>query len=92
MSVADASGCVLVPLERLQALEALEADIPNIIAKAKADRDREKLDALHSARKADPETYAKKALEKYHKNKEEINVRRREAYRAKKETGKGATA
>jgi len=83
----DLNGCVLVPLERLRALEALEASLPELLAKAKSDRDKEKLDALHAARKADPEKFSKKALEKYHKNKEEINARRREAYKAKKKAG-----
>ena len=86
----DASGCVLVPIERLRALEALEAEMPSIVAKAKLDRDKEKLEALHAKRKADPKTYAQKTLEKYHKNKEEINARRREAYRLKKETEQAA--
>ena len=88
----DISG-VFVPLERLKALEALEADLPNLLEKAKADRDKEKLEALHAARKADPAKYSKKALEKYHKNKEDINARRRDAYKAKKlaENGAGST-
>lgn len=85
MSAVDLSGYVLVPLERLRALEVLEADIPNIIAKAKIDRDKEKLEALHAARRADPAKFSKKVLERYHRNKEEINARRREAYRLKKE-------
>ena len=83
--MSDISGCVLVPVERLRALEALEAGLPDMLARAKVDRDKEKLDALHAARKANPEKFSKKALEKYHKNKEEINARRREAYKAKKE-------
>jgi len=89
MSAPDISGCVLVPLERLQALEALEASLPELLAKAKTDRDKEKLEALHAKQKADP-NYSKKVLEKYHKNKEEINARRREAYKAKKEAATGA--
>lgn len=28
MSAVDASGCVLVPIERLRALEAIEAEMP----------------------------------------------------------------
>ena len=88
MSAPDLSGCVLVPLERLRALEALEAGLPEMLAKAKADRDKEKLEALHAKQKADP-NYSKKVLEKYHKNKEEINARRRDAYKAKKDAGAG---
>ena len=74
---------VTVPLERLRALEALEASLPEVIAKAKAERDKERLTMLHTTR--DPKEHSKTVLEKYHKNKEEINARRREAYKAKKE-------
>jgi len=76
---------VTISLERLKELEALESNMPDIIAKAKIERDKEKLAALHAARKANPAEYSKRVLEKYHKNKEEINARRREAYRLKKE-------
>ena len=81
----DASGNIMVSAERYAALEKLEKDLPVIIAKAIADREKDKLDALHAKRKAEPEKYRKSVLEKYHKNKEEINARRREAYRKKKE-------
>jgi len=80
----DLSGCVLVPLERLRALEALEASLPELLAKAKADRDKERFAMLREKQKADSEPHKKKVLENYHKNKEEINARRREAYKAKK--------
>jgi hypothetical protein len=77
---------VSIPLERLRALEALEAQLPVLIEKTKAERDRERLTVLHDKAKANPQEHSKKQLEKYHKNKEEINARRREAYRLKKET------
>jgi len=80
----DPSGCVLVPLERLRALEALEAEMPTRIAKALKDRDAERLARLHAKQVADPEPHKKKVLENYHKNREEINAKRREAYKAKK--------
>ena len=80
----DPSGCVLVPLERLRALEALVADIPSLIAKAKDERDKERFAALHEREKMNPEPHRKKVLENYHKNREEINAKRREAYKAKK--------
>jgi Zn-finger nucleic acid-binding protein len=80
---------VTVPLERLRALEALEASLPEVIAKAKADAvtldKKERLDKLTAPRKADPKAYSAEVLKKYHENKEEINARRREAYKAKKE-------
>jgi len=72
-------------LRRLEELESLESNISNIIAKAKADRDKEKLALLRARQEADPVGHAKKMLEKYHNNKEEINARRRESYRLKKE-------
>jgi len=85
MSSSDLSGCVLVPIERLRALESLEASLPDIIEKAKAERDKEKLQILRDKEKANPEPHRKKVLENYHKNKDEINARRREAYKLKKE-------
>jgi len=74
---------VSIPLERLRALEALEAQLPVLLEKTKADRDKERLAEFNASR--DPVAHSKKVLEKYHKNKEEINARRREAYRLKKE-------
>ena len=82
MSVVDASGCVLVPLERLRALEALES-------KVKESR-KDRLVLLREKEKADPEPHKKKVLENYHKNRDEINARRREAYKLKKEASKKA--
>lgn len=93
MSVADATKSnemVYVPLERLKALEALEADLPNIIEKAKKDKDTERFRLLHEREKDNPEPHRKKVLENYHKNKEEINAKRRERYKAKKEAEKAA--
>jgi hypothetical protein len=75
---------VIVPLERLKKLEALEADLPNIIAKAKKDRDAERFALLQEKQKANPEPHKKKILENYHKNKEEINAKRREKYKLAK--------
>ena len=88
--MSDISGCVLVPVERLRALEALEAGLPDMLAKAKADRDKERFAMLHEKEKANPEPHKKKVLENYHKNKEEINARRREAYKAKKVAASGS--
>lgn len=73
-----------MPVERLRALEALEASLPDMLARAKAERDKERFAMLHEKEKANPEPHKKKVLENYHKNKEEINARRREAYKAKK--------
>lgn len=90
-AISDPSGCVLVPLERLRALEALEAEMPARIAKAKEERDKERFAALHEREKMNPEPHRKKVLENYHKNKEAINARRREAYKAKKAAKLGST-
>ena len=78
-----------MPVERLRALEALEAGLPAMLAGAKADRDKERFAMLHEKEKANPEPHKKKVLENYHKNKEEINARRREAYKAKKAATSG---
>jgi hypothetical protein len=42
------------------------------------------IDSLREKYTPAPEVHAKRMLEKYHKNKEEINARRRERYRLKK--------
>ena len=89
MSAQDLSGCVLVPVERLRALEALEASLPDMLARAKVDRDKERFAMLQEKEKANPDPHKKKVLENYHKNKEEINARRREAYKAKKAAASG---
>ena len=81
---------VSVPLERLRALEALEASLPEVIAKAKADRDKERLTMLHEKQKTNPEPNRVRVLANYHKNKEEVNAKRREAYRLKKEAAAAA--
>jgi hypothetical protein len=72
----------------LQELRQLKIELPKIIEKAvkealEEDKKR-KLVQLHEKRKANPEAYAKRMLERYHKNKEEINNRRRELYKQKK--------
>lgn len=95
MAAADVSGCVLVTIERLRALEALEAEIPTMLEKVKTESDKERLARLHEKARENPKEASEKALKRYYKNKEEINARRREAYRLKKEaakTGDGSTA
>jgi hypothetical protein len=83
MSAPDISGCVLVPLDRLRHLEALEAKV--------SEQRNQRLSALREKEKADPEPHKKKVLENYHKNKDEVNKRRREAYKLKKEIETKAT-
>ena len=84
MSAIDASGCVLVPIERLRALEALEADIPNLLAKAKEEAHAERLAALRARDAADPAAHVKRSTEWKKKHREEYNAKRREQYKAKK--------
>lgn len=67
---------VLISKSRLAALEALET------------KHKEKLMKLRQYQIENPETHAKAVLEKYHKNKETINARRRELYKKKKESEK----
>jgi hypothetical protein len=82
---------VTISLERLKALEALEADLPNIIENAKKEYSKERLKILSERHKANPEAHRQHVIEKYHKNKEEINAKRRERYKAKKEAEKLAS-
>ena len=84
---------VIVPIERFKQLEALEADLPNIIAKAKADgvieNGKQRLADLSLKHKANPKAHSEGMLKKYHQNKEEINAKRREAYKKRKEQKNG---
>ena len=82
----DPSGCVLVPLERLRALEALEADIPSLIAKAKDEANAERFATLRARDAANPEAHLKRNLEWKKKHRDEINAKRREQYKLKKES------
>lgn len=83
---------VTIPAERLKALEALEANLPNIIANAKKEYDKERLEMLSAMHKANPEAHRKKMLDKYYKNKEEINAKRRERYKERKAAAEAAAA
>jgi len=78
---------VTVSAARLRELEALEASIPDLLKKKEEEAieksKKERLASLHENR--DPKEHSKAQLKKYHDNKEEINARRREAYRLKKE-------
>lgn len=80
---------VTVSAARLRELEALEASIPELLKKKEEEAiekvKRGRLDMLTASRKADPKAFSEKVLKKYHENKEEINAKRREAYRLKKE-------
>lgn len=87
MSNIDLSGCVLVPIDRLrrlEELEALEATLPTIIAKAKEEAHAERLALLHARDKADPEGHKKRSANWKKAHKDEYNAKRREEYKLKK--------
>jgi len=83
MSV-DLSGNVLVPLERLRALEALEAGLPAMLEKAKEEANKERFAALRAKDAADPEAHRKRTKEWKAANKEAYNAKRREQYKLNK--------
>lgn len=74
----DISG-VVISVERLKELEKYEAEL----ALQKKDK-AEKLKNLNELKKINPEKHSKKMLDNYYKNKDEINAKRREQYKAKK--------
>ena len=89
MSNIDLSGCALVSIERLrrlEELEALEASLPTIIAKAKEEAHAERLALLHARDKADPEGHKKRSADWKKTHKEQYNAQRREQYKLKKES------
>jgi hypothetical protein len=90
MSAIDLSGNVIISIERLRKLEALEADIPNIVAKAKADAYVERLEMLRVRDKENPEAHRKRTADWKKAHREEINAKRREQYKLKKEAAAAA--
>ncbi len=81
---------VTISEERLKQLEELEAKMP---AMSKiVNKYNEKLDKLHKKTQENITEHNKRVLDNYHAKKEEINARRRAAYKAKKEAAKGAAA
>ena len=85
MSAVDASGCVLVSVERLRALEALETELPALLAKAKEQANAERFASLRARDAEDPEAHKKRSAEWKKSHKDEYNAKRREQYRLKKE-------
>lgn len=78
----DISG-VCISLERLRALEALEAGLPAMLAGAKADRDKERFATLREKDKENPEGAKDRYKKHYVANKDVINARRREKRKEK---------
>jgi len=77
-------GYVWVSAERLRALESLEAELPALLEKAKAEAHAGRFAALRERDKLNPELHSKRSIEWYARNKDEINAKRREKYHAKK--------
>jgi hypothetical protein len=79
---------VVVAADRLKALEELEASLPALIAKERAqavlDAKKARLEKLNEENKKNPEANVKRVMKHYEANKEEINAKRRAAYQAKK--------
>lgn len=84
-AISDISGCVLVPAERLRELEEAVANIPSIIAKAKEEAYNERFSMLRARDKANPEAHRRRVTEWKQRHKDELNAKRREQYKRKKE-------
>jgi hypothetical protein len=82
---------ITIPKEEYEELLKLKADLPAMLEKAKEEEQKEALVRLHQRDKENPEGARKRALKRYNRNKDEINAKRREAYKAKKEALKTAT-
>jgi len=91
----DVSG-VFVPIERLKALETLEASLPSLLQKtaeeAVKNHTKTKLATLHAKEKENPKEKTATVLAHYHKNKDDINAKRRAQYAAKKVAAAAAAA
>jgi membrane protein involved in colicin uptake len=75
---------VLVEKAELDRLRAIVNEMPAVIERVKQERDKERLKELSQRHKENPEQHRQNALNRYYKNKEEINAKRREAYKKKK--------
>ena len=76
---------VVIAKEELERLRKLEADLPALLEKAKADEAKDALNRLHQRDKENPELARQRANNRYKLKKEEINAKRREAYQRKKQ-------
>lgn len=79
---------VLVSKAELERLRKLEAEMPAIIEKAKHEGGMDRLKTLHKEQKENPQKHREQALRYYNLRKDEINAKKRAAYKAKKEAGK----
>ena len=81
MSLVDTS--VTVSASRLKELEELEARLESLLDAAREEAIAEYRYYINTLSR-DTKAHAKKKLERYHANRDEINARRRAAYAAKK--------
>jgi hypothetical protein len=74
-------------LARLKArdteLQALQAELPAMLEKAKHEGGMDRLKMLHQKQRENPEKHREMCRRQYQENKEKINAKRREAYRLK---------
>lgn len=75
-------GEITISKGRLQQLEQLEKELPNIIQKSIEDHEKQKLEKLRERDKANPDKVNERAKRYYEKHKEEIKQKRK----AKKQT------
>lgn len=91
MSEAPANT-VTISAERLRELEALEAKLPDIVAKAKAEAHAERFASLRERDAKDPEAHRKRTKQWKDAHREEYNAKRREDYKKKKEQKAATTS
>jgi hypothetical protein len=73
-----------VPKAEWEELRKLKEELPSLLEKAKEEERKDALHRLHQRDKENPEIARKRAMKRYTLNKEEINAKRREAYKLKK--------
>lgn len=78
---------VTISKAELKELRKLKEDLPILLEKAKEEERKDALHRLHQRDKENPEIARKRAMKRYTLNKEEINAKRREAYKLKKPHG-----
>jgi hypothetical protein len=82
--MSDTIEMVTIPAARLAELEAAAATVETLRSKL-AKRNHTNIDKLITYQKENPAKVLEKKREYFARNREEINARRREAYRKKKE-------
>lgn len=76
---------IVMNKKEVERLRKLEEDLPALLEAAREEERKNALIRLHQRDKENPELARARALKRYNLNKEEINAKRREAYRLKKE-------